>query len=307
MGSSSYRLGTVFKRTNWRSGRFVGTGLALSLLAVGWLGCGEPPESYDNATDGEVAVIGHGGAGFRSRVNRLPTNSMRSIKAALDGLGADGVEVDVQLSADGTLVLFHDAKLDQDTDCTGCVLGRTDEELGACRYHTSIVAPLGKADRIITLRDLLYELAARPHPPILMLDIKHFVCPSVNPAVYDDQMIAGILALLREFRAESWVFIQSGNASFLRKLRIEDLNIQIHFDGTDMPSAIGFAFDYRLNGLVFQVDAVTREEVRLAQDAGLPVSVFGVRSRVSALKALRLEPDAVLTDDILLVRELLGK
>jgi len=50
-----------------------------------------------------VRVYGHGG-----RVSGVPGNSLAGVLSALDA-GAHGVEVDVRLTADGVLVLCHDA------------------------------------------------------------------------------------------------------------------------------------------------------------------------------------------------------
>lgn len=50
-----------------------------------------------------VRVYGHGG-----RVGSIPGNSVAGVLAALDA-GADGVEVDVRMTADGVLALCHDA------------------------------------------------------------------------------------------------------------------------------------------------------------------------------------------------------
>jgi glycerophosphoryl diester phosphodiesterase len=47
-----------------------------------------------------------------------PENTLAGLRAALD-LGADGVEVDVQATADGVPVLLHDATVDRTTDGQG--------------------------------------------------------------------------------------------------------------------------------------------------------------------------------------------
>lgn len=50
--------------------------------------------------------------GHRGSPSRAPENSLRGLALALEE-GADGVEVDVQLSADGVPVLIHDRTLDR--------------------------------------------------------------------------------------------------------------------------------------------------------------------------------------------------
>jgi glycerophosphoryl diester phosphodiesterase len=62
-----------------------------------------------------MLVIGHRGA-----PSRAPENTLASFQAALD-IGVDGIELDVHLSADGHLVVIHDARLERTTDGKGLV------------------------------------------------------------------------------------------------------------------------------------------------------------------------------------------
>jgi glycerophosphoryl diester phosphodiesterase len=50
-------------------------------------------------------VVGHRGV-----AGHEPENTLRSFRRALE-FGVDGIELDVRLSADGELVVFHDATL----------------------------------------------------------------------------------------------------------------------------------------------------------------------------------------------------
>ena len=69
--------------------------------------------------DDELIVIGHRGASIVA-----PENTMGAFRLALD-LGADGIEFDVQLTADGHPVVLHDANLDRTTDGTGPLFDAT--------------------------------------------------------------------------------------------------------------------------------------------------------------------------------------
>lgn len=62
-----------------------------------------------------MLVIGHRGASIEA-----PENTMAAFTRALD-LGADGIEFDVQLTADGHAVVLHDAVLDRTTNGSGPV------------------------------------------------------------------------------------------------------------------------------------------------------------------------------------------
>lgn len=68
-------------------------------------------------------ILGHRGAPLRA-----PENSLRSFALALEA-GADGVELDVQRSADGVPVVIHDPTLERTGHGEGPVASRTWEEL----------------------------------------------------------------------------------------------------------------------------------------------------------------------------------
>jgi glycerophosphoryl diester phosphodiesterase len=68
-------------------------------------------------------VIAHRGNSMHA-----PEDTMESLRQGM-ALGADGLEFDVRLSADGVPVLMHDPTLDRTTDGTGPVAARTLAEL----------------------------------------------------------------------------------------------------------------------------------------------------------------------------------
>ncbi len=82
----------------------------------------------------------------------LVENSPSAAHAAIEGGFA--IECDVQLTADGDAVVFHDFTLDRLTRDTGVVAARTSRELTAIDYWVG-------ADRIIALAGLLDLIAGR--------------------------------------------------------------------------------------------------------------------------------------------------
>jgi glycerophosphoryl diester phosphodiesterase len=73
--------------------------------------------------DAFPVVVAHRGAS-----STHPENTLPSFEAAL-GLGAQVVELDVRLSADGVPVVMHDAEVSRTTDGNGLVHELTSEEL----------------------------------------------------------------------------------------------------------------------------------------------------------------------------------
>ncbi|MCA9958623.1 MAG: glycerophosphodiester phosphodiesterase, partial [Anaerolineales bacterium] len=70
-------------------------------------------------------IIGHRGASATA-----PENTLAAFAQAV-ALGADGVELDVQLSADGWPVVCHDFRVDRVTNGTGLVTQMTVAQLHA--------------------------------------------------------------------------------------------------------------------------------------------------------------------------------
>jgi glycerophosphoryl diester phosphodiesterase len=79
-------------------------------------------------------VIGHRGA-----AGLAPENTCAALELAL-AEGAEALEFDVQLSADGIPVLMHDPSLDRTTLASGLLRERTASELGAldAGYHFTL-------------------------------------------------------------------------------------------------------------------------------------------------------------------------
>lgn len=93
-------------------------------------------------------VIAH--RGFSARA---PENTLAAVRAAIE-LGADMVEVDVTLSADGHVVLMHDDTLDRTTDGAGAVMDLSLSELRALDAG-SWFDPSFAGEPVPTLRALL--------------------------------------------------------------------------------------------------------------------------------------------------------
>jgi glycerophosphoryl diester phosphodiesterase len=81
--------------------------------------------------------------------------------------GADGLELDVHLSADGVVVVHHDETLERTTDGSGPLAHRTADELAAidagCRFVRGGAHPFrGQAIGIPTLRAVLARYSDMP-------------------------------------------------------------------------------------------------------------------------------------------------
>lgn len=102
------------------------------------------------------------------RGNRVacPENTLAAFRRALDD-GADIIETDLHVTADGQFVCIHDATVDRTTDGSGPVAGMTMERLKA--FSASYGRPGFASERIPTLAELA---ALLPADVALALELK---------------------------------------------------------------------------------------------------------------------------------------
>ncbi|MEQ8767260.1 MAG: glycerophosphodiester phosphodiesterase family protein [Planctomycetota bacterium] len=104
-----------------------------------------------------IWVIAHRGAS-----GQLPENTLVAVHRALE-LGADAIECDVHLSADGIPIVFHDEETERMTGARGSIGGRKLEQI-----RSLSVRDLGPGS-IPTLEEWL---AAVPAPTGIVIEIK---------------------------------------------------------------------------------------------------------------------------------------
>jgi len=81
------------------------------------------PSAPSTWTERRVIAYAHQGGAWEG-----PSSTLHTIAAALDA-GATGIELDVHATADGRLVVCHDATVDRTTAASGAIVSFTYEEL----------------------------------------------------------------------------------------------------------------------------------------------------------------------------------
>lgn len=260
-----------------------------------------------NLNGNRIGIIGHGGLGFPSPENRLPINSNGSILQAVEGWQADGVEVDVRMSADSLLILYHDDYLSSLTDCNGCIGQHSGASLLKCRYRQSFNTNIAQDEQLITLESILERFAQRRIRPLVHLDVKlSFPCAqSAEIAILQQRMARQISNLITRYDATTWTVIETSNLTFAEQLIQENPNMRLIFAGIPGVEAIELAKDRDFFGLIFLHRDSNKDLVMAAHEAGLQVVLWGVIIRKDVLNAVEQSPDWVITDNIPLTIEFL--
>ncbi len=84
-----------------------------------------------------TVIVAHRGASAQA-----PENTLESFRLAVEA-GADAIELDVHLTADGQLAVIHDATLERTTDGTGAVADMTMEDVRQADAGARFAGPSG--------------------------------------------------------------------------------------------------------------------------------------------------------------------
>jgi glycerophosphoryl diester phosphodiesterase len=200
-------------------------------------------------------VIGHAGAG-----GEAPENTLAGVRAALDA-GAEAMEIDVQLCADGVPVLLHDATVDRTTNLCGPV-----RELPLALLQA---ADAGSGEAVPTLDEVLDLVAGRL---TVMCELKvDFSDPAVDTALVD-----AVLATVRRHGAETWNAMHSFHAETVRYARarapeISAAIISVNVDDAGLERLIAAALKRNAQAISLQYNCVTPAFVRRAKQRQLTV------------------------------------
>ena len=204
-------------------------------------------------------VLAHRGASAYT-----PENTHAAFRRAIE-MGADGIETDVQASADGVLVLVHDARVDRTSNGSGRVADLTLAELQALDAGAWF-APEFAGERIVTLADCLDTYGGKIP---LCLEVK---APGVEAALVEAVRQRDLLGAVQ---FTSFNFEAAANC---RRLASETPIVGFLTRDFDAPT-IERCRDAGLSQICPHVDSVTTERVNMARAAGLGVRAWSISAR----------------------------
>ena len=255
--------------------------------------------------DAEVLLLGHAGSAFFlpiSPFNPLPPNSRASILKALEN-GADGVEVDVQLSKDGVPVLYHDITLASMTvrQEPDTIENLPAAEVVGLAYKGGFPYDIFHNETIITLEEMLQLFSTYPELPYLHIDLRN------HDATRYTYYAQTLMALLRRYNypLEKLAFI-SPNPDFLAAFReVEPEAVLIIDTAGNYEQAMEVILDRGFQGICANGSNISAEQVQLAKQKGLQVVLFGGKSNSRISKMIAMEPDAIQVNDVAAMRRML--
>lgn len=247
-----------------------------------------------------AAGFGHRGHGINLTGRVIPENSVAAYVAGLAD-GADAVELDVELTADGQLVVMHDDTLDRTTTCHGCVNAHPLAVVQACQLLNGNDAVT--AEHPPTLAQVF---AALPPTTLVDVEIKAYEDPCRTASTGAAALAAAGIREIERLRVAHRVLWSSFDVDIVAALKQArpDYYVGLLFD-SDAAANVAAAARLKLDAVIPNYDQLQA----VAADAharGLQVIVWTVNGRGRMERSLDLGVAAIISDEVVLLHDVLA-
>lgn len=233
----------------------------------------------------------------------MPENTLLSFKMAVD-LGSNGIECDIHRTADGHLLVCHDATIDRTSDGTGAIKDMTLEEIQRHDFTKKFYGmnPFATAPTLQQMLDVVKDM-----DPI-NIEIKEFAGHEAE--VFD--LFHGILA---EYGCIERVIVSSFNVTLLRRLKeaysdfktgylyhpmiekfMKSSAAPAPFELFPAAEAVKTALEQHCDAIHPPIDVLDQATVDDAHAHGLQVNVWTCNTLEQVRKSIALDVDGIITN-----------
>ncbi|MBN8203735.1 MULTISPECIES: glycerophosphodiester phosphodiesterase [Bacillaceae] len=226
-------------------------------------------------------VFAHRGAS-----GHFPENTMAAFQAALEA-GADGIELDVQMAKDGTLVIIHDEKVDRTTGGTGYIKDMIFEEILQLDVW---FADVNAGETIPDLEKFLKWAVMEGNELLINIELK-------NDLIEYPGMEEKVIDLILKYGLEKRVIISSFNAESLKRVRNLHATLQTGYLIEGIPENIlEIAKSIGANSIHCEEGFALSEFGREAKEAGFPLRVYTVNDETRSGLLNNAGVEVIMTD-----------
>jgi len=235
-------------------------------------------------TRDDVAVIAHRGA-----AGKAPENTLASIcQAVMDG--ADWIEIDVQETMDGEVVVIHDSDFMKLAGKDLKVWNSTLKELQEIDVG-SWFGPEFSAERVPTLARVLEEVRGQSR---VLIELKYYG--------HDRQLEQRVVDIVEKAGMVNDVAVMSLEHSGIKKFHALRPDWAV---GLLSSKAIGKLSDLDVDFLAINMGMATPEFIRRTHKADMQLFVWTVNDQVSMSRMMSLGVEGIITDEPELARNVL--
>lgn len=228
----------------------------------------------------------------RGAKNYAPENTLAAFKTALE-LGADGFELDTQLTSDGHVVVFHDPALDRLTNGHGKLSKLSLAELRELDLSSSFSKKF-RGEKIPTLEEVFESIGKRA---IINIELKNFSKPF-------DNLVEKVCEAVRRHGMQKNVLFSSflpWNLKKAGRLLPEVPRGLITIKGRWGVWGRSFGFNFgNYDALHPCLDDVTAQQVQRVHKLKRKINVWVVNKEDDIRRLVGWGVDGIMTDDPLL-------
>ncbi|MGC8595093.1 MAG: glycerophosphodiester phosphodiesterase [Candidatus Kryptoniota bacterium] len=238
----------------------------------------------------DLFIVGH--RGFSAIA---PENTIASFRKAIEA-GANMIEMDVMMSSDGGVFVFHDYKLGRTTNGSG-LLRRVSKnyirELDAGSWFSKSFA----GERVPFLEEVI-ELARSSL--YINIEIKHKWSDGLH------ELVDKTVQLVEKHQMMDSCIFSSFNLEALRYLHFKypDAKFGPLYRHNLNPTARSFPLKYNAQAVMLNHHFLNSRSVERLHEHGLKVMVYTVNSANRIEKLIKMGVDGIISDDPALVRRI---
>ncbi|MCT6924199.1 glycerophosphodiester phosphodiesterase [Metasolibacillus sp.] len=229
------------------------------------------------------AIFAHRGAS-----GQFPENTMLAFEEALRS-GVDGIELDVQLTKDGEVVIIHDEKVDRTTNGQGFVKDFTLaelEELDAGSWFSSKFA----GQRLMTLDTVLAWMQEEGNHLRLNIELK-------NDQIQYVGLEEKVLSLIEDYDLQERIIISSFNPFSLQRVRMQNAEIEMGYLVLGTPeNALWIAKEIGANAIHCEAPYALSAYGEAAKRAGYPLRIYTVNAEDEYKQLVEAGVEVIMTD-----------
>jgi len=229
-------------------------------------------------------IFAHRGASANA-----PENTLAAFQLAVEQ-GADGIELDVKLSADGEVVVIHDATVDRTTGAHGRVKDMKLDELRALDAGSFFSDKL-KGEKIPTLEEVFETVGKKA---FINVELTNYNAPR-------DHLVESVCMLVKRFGFQKQVLFSSFISSNLSKARSYLPNVPTGL--LALPGIVGawhrsfgFAFG-KYDALHPSLKNTTQQQIYFVHRLNRRAHVWTVNEEDDMRRLFKWGVDGIFTDD----------
>ncbi len=234
----------------------------------------------------DVPIIAHAATGLYNPQQYFHDNSKEGIEYALSFTELDGIEVDIQRSKDGTFWLYHDDRLENNTNGTGQICEKYDSEIEGLNYSTL------RREKLVRLTEVDFESFSAKKT--LFLDLKTYSSCNYDSLIVDDIILSlGELALFELPHYDVKLIVNDIRFAYAIGLA----GYTIYCDINSLANGKERLELYPYDGFFIRNRNITEKETKELLDFAVKVVIFDVRTPLSIRRAKQKRPTYLMVEE----------